>query len=107
MGVKWILFCQAVASSFDVPYWKFDVERPMFGEPAASESLKVLKSKVAETERPQRLLLCSMTFRPSDAAGSSSSFPRGDPAAAKGDVCFAVHGPEKAASSLSRIASPF
>jgi len=88
MGVKWILFCQAVASSFDVPYWKFDVERPMFGEPAASESLKVLKSKVAETERPQRLLLCSMTSRPStfrssDAAGSSTSFARGDPAAAK------------------------
>ena len=31
-----------------------------------------LKSKVAETGRPQRLFLFSTTFRPSDAAGSSN-----------------------------------
>jgi hypothetical protein len=37
-------------------------------EPAASESLKVLKSKVAEKELPQRIFLFSPTFRPSDAA---------------------------------------
>lgn len=53
----------------------------MFEEPAASESLKVLKSKVAEKELPHRLLLFSTTFRPptfkpSDAADSSSSFAR-------------------------------
>ena len=34
-------------------------------EPAASERLKVLKSKVADKELPERLFLCSTTFRPS------------------------------------------
>jgi len=41
------------------------VRRSMFEEPAASESLKVLTSKVAETARPQRILLFSSTFSPS------------------------------------------
>jgi hypothetical protein len=97
MGVKWILFCQAVASSFDVPYWKFDVERSTFDVRRAcgvgkSQGLKVKGRRERAAAPPSPLLYDFQTFdfqtfrrrrlflffRPSDAADSSSSFARGE-----------------------------